>query len=118
MNKIILLGRLTKDPENVGKDSTVARFSLAVDRRFKREGHPDADFFDCVAFKGTGDFVMKYLSKGRAVLVEGSVEKEPFTTKDGRKGTSENVIVSSIDFADSKRKEEADDPMNEHLPFE
>ncbi len=105
MNKVILMGRLTRDPETRygGPTNTaIARFSLAVDRRFKREGQPTADFFNCTAFGRTGEFVEKYLRKGTKVLVEGEIQNDNYTNKDGNMVYSVRVIANNIEFAESK----------------
>ena len=76
MNKVIMMGRLTRDPEvryGGANNNAIARFSIAVDRRFKREGEPDADFFNCVAFGRTGEFVEKYLKKGTKIVIDGEL---------------------------------------------
>jgi single-strand DNA-binding protein len=106
MNKWIASGRLTRDPEvryGGANNTCVARFSLAVDRRYKKDNQPTADFFNCVAFGKTGEFVDKYLKKGTKVIVEGEVQNDNYKDKDGvmRYGTS--VAIGSIEFAESKR---------------
>jgi len=106
MNKIILMGRLTRDPEvrySQGANQTaVARFSLAVDRRFKREGDPDADFFNCTSFGKQAEFVEKYLRQGTKVVVTGRVQNDNYTNKEGQKVYSVQIIVEEIEFAESK----------------
>ena len=110
MNKVILMGRLTRDPEVRYSGSTnmaVARFSIAVDRRFKREGDPEADFFNCTAFGKQGEFVEKYLRKGTKILMEGEVRNDNYTDKDGRKVYGFNFVANSIEFAESKKAAES-----------
>ena len=106
MNKVILMGRLTRDPEvrySQGASQTaVARFSVAVDRRFKREGEPDADFFNCTAFGKQAEFVERYLHKGIKILLSGRVQNDNYTNKDGQMVYSVRVIVEEIEFAESK----------------
>ncbi len=106
MNKVILMGRLTRDPETRysqgEKQTAISRFSLAVDRRIKRDGQPDADFFNCTAFGKSGEFVEKYLKKGTKVLVEGSVQNNNYTDKDGVKHYDYVIVVETIEFAESK----------------
>ena len=89
MNKVILMGRLTRDPEvryTQGDNAmAIARYSLAVDRRFKRDGEPDADFINCVAFGKSGEFAEKYLKKGTKVAVVGRIQTGAYTNKDGQK---------------------------------
>lgn len=108
MNKWIAMGRLTKDPEirYGGTNNTcIARFNLAVDRRFKRDGQPEADFFSCTAFGKTGEFVEKYLKKGIKVVVEGEPQNDNYE-KDGVKHYGFQFIVNSLEFAESKKASE------------
>ncbi len=106
MNKVILMGRLTRDPEvrySQGASQTaIARFSLAVDRRWKREGEPDADFFNCTAFGRQAEFVEKYLRQGTKVVVTGRIQNDNYTNKEGQKVYSVQIIVEEIEFAESK----------------
>ena len=106
MNKVILMGRLTRDPEvrySQGANQTaVARFSIAVDRRFKREGEPDADFFNCTAFGKQAEFIERYLRKGVKVVVCGRIQNDNYTNKDGQMVYSVRVMVDEIEFAESK----------------
>ena len=106
MNKVILMGRLTRDPEvrySQGASQTaVARFSIAVDRRFKREGEPDADFFNCTSFGKQAEFVERYLHKGTKVVLSGRVQNDNYTNKDGQMVYSVRVMVDEIEFAESK----------------
>ena len=106
MNKVILMGRLTRDPEvrySQGASQTaVARFSIAVDRRFKREGEPDADFFNCTAFGKQAEFIERYLRKGVKVVVCGRIQNDNYTNKDGQMVYSVRVMVDEIEFAESK----------------
>lgn len=131
MNKIILMGRLVKDPEvSVSASGTsIAKFSIAVDRKFKREGDPSADFFNCVSFKTQAQFVENYLHKGTKVVVTGRIENNNYTNKEGRKVYDVRIMVEEIEFAESKSegksesKEESDGFLNvpdgliETLPF-
>lgn len=106
MNKVILMGRLTRDPEvrySQGASQTaVARFSVAVDRRFKREGEPDADFFNCTAFGKQAEFVERYLHKGIKIVLCGRVQNDNYTNKEGQMVYSVRVMVDEIEFAESK----------------
>lgn len=112
MNRVILCGRLTKDPEvrySQGATPTaVARLSLAVNRKWKREGEPDADFFNCTAFKGQAEFIEKYLKKGSKVLISGRVQNDNYTNKDGQKVYAVNVMIEEIEFAESKNSGQQD----------
>ena len=106
MNKVILMGRLTRDPEvrySQGASQTaIARFSIAVDRRFKREGEPDADFFNCTCFGKQAEFVERYLHKGVKVVLSGRVQNDNYTNKDGQMVYSVRIMVDEIEFAESK----------------
>jgi len=106
MNKVILMGRLTRDPEvrySQGANPTaVARFSIAVDRRFKREGEPDADFFNCTAFGKQAEFIERYLRKGVKILTTGRIQNDNYTNKDGQMVYSVRIMVEEIEFAESK----------------
>ena len=108
MNKIAMLGRLTKDPETRYSQSTepiaVTRYSLAVNRKFKRQGEPDADFFNCVAFGKTGEFAEKYFKKGQQVAISGRLENRSWEDKAGTKRTITEIVVEEQDFAESKRE--------------
>ena len=107
MNKVILMGRLTRDPEvrySQGEQSmAIARYSLAVDRRFKREGDQQtADFINCVAFGRQGEFAEKYLRKGMKIAVTGRIQTGSYTNKDGQKVYTTDVVVEEHEFAESK----------------
>ena len=106
MNKVILMGRLTRDPEvrySQGANQTaVARFSVAVDRRFKRDGEPDADFFNCTAFGKQAEFIERYLRKGIKVVLAGRIQNDNYTNKEGQMVYSVRVMVDEIEFAESK----------------
>lgn len=106
MNKVILMGRLTRDPEvrysQGASQTTVARYSIAVDRRFKREGEPDADFFNCTAFGKQAEFVERYLHKGTKILMSGRVQNDNYTNKDGQMVYSVRILAEEIEFAESK----------------
>ena len=104
MNKVILMGRLTRDPEvryGGANNTAIAKISIAVDRRFKREGQPEADFFNCTAFGKTGEFVEKYLRKGTKVVLDGEIQNDNYE-KDGVKHYSTQIIINQIEFAESK----------------
>ena len=113
MNKVILMGRLTRDPEvrySQGASQTaVGRFSIAVDRRFKREGEPDADFFNCTCFGKQAEFVERYLHKGTKIVVSGRIQNDNYTNKDGQTVYSVRVMVEEIEFAESKNAQGSND---------
>ena len=107
MNKAILMGRLTRDPEvrySQGENSTaVARFTLAVDRRFKRAGETqEADFIGCVAFGKQAEFVEKYFKQGMKMVIVGRIQTGSYTNKDGQKVYTTDVVAEEIEFAESK----------------
>lgn len=114
MNKVILMGRLTRDPEvrySQGEQSmAVARYSLAVDRKFKREGDAQtADFINCVAFGKSGEFAEKYLRKGIKIVVTGRIQTGSYTNKDGQKVYTTDVVVEEHEFAESKASSQNND---------
>ena len=106
MNKVILMGRLTRDPEvrysQGDQPMAIARFSLAVDRRFKKDGEQSADFITCVAFGKTGEFIERYAHQGTKLVVEGRIQTGSYTNKDGVKVYTTEVIVENTEFAESK----------------
>ena len=106
LNKIILMGRLTRDPElrHTGNGTAVVSFSLAVDRDFKSQsGEKETDFIDIVAWRSTAEFVSKYFSKGRMAVVEGRLQIRDWTDKDGAKRRTVEVVADNVYFGDSKR---------------
>ena len=105
LNTIILMGRLTRDPElrRTGSGTAVASFSLAVDRDYKdQNGEKETDFIDCVAWRSTAEFASKYFPKGRMAVVEGRLQIRDWNDKDGNKRRSAEVVVDQMYFADSK----------------
>ena len=107
LNKIILMGRLTRDPElrQTGSGTPVASFALAVDRDFKsRDGEKETDFIDVVAWRNTAEFVSKYFTKGRMAVVEGRLQIREWAANDGSKRRSAEVIAENVYFGDSKKE--------------
>lgn len=106
MNKAILMGRLTRDPEvrySAGENSlAIARYTLAVDRRFKRDGEASADFISCVAFGKSAEFAEKYFRQGIKIAVSGRIQTGSYTNRDGQKVYTTEVIVDDQEFAESK----------------
>ena len=106
MNKVILMGRLTRDPEvrySAGENSmAIARYTLAVDRRFKRDGEATADFIGCVAFGRQAEFAEKYFRQGIRITVCGRIQTGSYTNKDGQKVYTTDVVVEQVEFAESK----------------
>jgi single-strand DNA-binding protein len=135
MNQIILCGRLCSDPDvRYGTNSNaIAKFSIAVDRRFKRDGQPTADFFNCVAFGKTGEFIEKYFHKGSKILLSGEMQNNNYKNKEGQMVYGFQVAVNNVEFAESKsqqnnvqqaKPQQADtdfiqipDGIEEELPF-
>jgi len=111
MNKVILLGRLTKDPEIRYSQSAepvcVSRFTVAVDRRFKKEGEPDADFINCVAFRRTAEFIERYIKKGMMVSVCGSLTVRSYDDNTGQRRWITEVSAEEVNFAESRAAYEA-----------
>lgn len=117
MNKVILLGRLTRDAEmrySQGNSPTaIARFSLAVQRRYKRDSEPDCDFINCIAFGKQAEFIEKYVSKGTKLVVEGRIQTGSYTNKDGVKIYTTDIVVENCEFAESKNAAQQNDGGNQ-----
>lgn len=111
MNKVVLVGRLTRDPEvrySQGDSATaVARYTLAVDRRFKRDNEPTADFIPCVVFGRSAEFAEKYFRQGLRVSISGRIQTGSYTNKEGVKVYTTEVIVEDQEFAESRAESEA-----------
>ena len=107
LNHIVIMGRLTRDPElrRTGSGVAVASFSVAVDRDIanKESGERETDFIDCVAWRGTGEFVSKYFQKGSMIVVSGRLQIRSWTDKDGNKRRSAEIVADNVYFGDSKR---------------
>lgn len=126
LNHIVIMGRMTRDPElrRTASGTAVASFTLAVDRDFAaKDAQRETDFIDCVAWRPTGEFVSKYFSKGRMAVVSGRLLIRPWTDKDGNNRRSAEVIVENIYFGDSRReapeeaKEAVDGGYSDDLPL-
>ena len=116
MNKVVLMGRLTRDPEvrySQGENSlAIARFTLAVDRRFNRSNggdEPTADFINCVEFGRQAEFAEKYLKKGTKIVCEGRIQTGSYTNKDGQKVFTTEVVIENQEFAESKSNQSGQD---------
>lgn len=107
VNKTILLGRLTRDPDvrytQAKEPMAIAKFSLAVNRKIKRDGEPDADFFNVTAFGALGKFAEKYLKRGTQIVLTGRIQNDNYTNKNGEKVYSVQIIAEEINFAESKK---------------
>ena len=111
LNKVVIMGRFTKDPElrRTGSGTAVTSFSLACDRDFKSQsGEKETDFIEVVAWKNTAEFVSKYFGKGRMAVVDGRLQIRDWTDKDGNRRTTAEVVADNVYFADSKRSESND----------
>ena len=115
MNRVELIGRLTKDPEERYTQTTntmVANFTLAVNRRYKKEGEPDADFINCVAWKKTAEFVVKHFKKGNQIGLAGRIQTRSYEDQNGNKRFITEIIAEEIYFADGKKNEEPEEPTD------
>lgn len=132
MNKVELIGRLTREPDvrysQAAEPMAIARYTLAVDRKFKRDGQQTADFISCVAFGKQGEFAEKYLHKGTKIAVIGRIQTGSYNNKDGQKVYTTDVVAEEHEFVESKKEEtqpETDangfvnipDSIDEELPF-
>ena len=113
MNSVILIGRLTKDPE--GKAESYARFTLAVDDRPNKDGEKKTNFISCVAFNKTGDFVLKWLKQGTKIAIQGRITTGSYE-KDGVKKYTTDVVAESVEFAESKKTEETQETQEAPPP--
>lgn len=107
MNKVILMGRIVRDPDvrysqGANGSTAVARYTLAVDRKFKQEGQPTADFINCIAFGKLGEFAEKYLKQGIKIAVTGRIQTGSYTNKDGQKVYTTDVVIEEQEFCESK----------------
>lgn len=115
LNKIILMGRLTKDPElrhTTNKAIPFANFSLAVDRNYLKDGEKETDFFDIVAWQNRAEFVSQYFSKGQQVCVEGRLQRRKYEDNEGRNRYAYEIIADSVYFAGYKRSEGESDTQD------
>ncbi len=120
MNKVILLGNLTRDPEirysQGEKQMAVARFSLAVNRRFSCQGDTDTDFFNCTAFGKQAEFVEKYFKQGSRMLLTGRVQNDNYTNKNGERVYSVQIMADEIEFAERKSAQSNNQTQNQNQP--
>lgn len=122
MNKVILLGNLTRDPEirysQGEKQMAVARFSLAVNRRFAKDGETNADFLNCTAFGKTAEFVEKYFRQGSRMGLVGRIENNNYTNKNGEKVYSVQIMVEEVEFAERKSAQSNNQTQNQNQPVQ
>ena len=112
MNKVILMGRLTRDPDvryGTGERSTtIARYTLAADRKYKQEGQQNADFIQCIAFGKSAEFAEKYFRKGMKIAITGRIQTGSYTNKEGQKVYTTDVVIEEQEFAEGKNASGAD----------
>lgn len=115
---MILIGRLTRDPEvrYSDKGNSVARFAIAVDRQFKKENEQNADFINTVAFGKTAEFIEKYFFQGNRIVVEGRIQTGSYTNQDGQKVYTTDVVAERVEFGESKNSNSANGSANESRP--
>lgn len=120
MNKVILMGRLVRDPEvrysQGNNPMAIARYTLAVDRKFKRDGEASADFINCIAFGKNGEFAEKYLRKGIKIVVAGRIQTGSYTNNGGQKVYTTDVVVEEHEFAESKNASQRNEKNNRPQP--
>ena len=120
MNKVILMGRLTRDPEvrySAGENAlAIARYTLAVDRRFRRDGEATADFISCVSFGRAAEFAEKYFRQGLKIVVSGRIQTGSYTNRDGQKVYTTEVVVEEQEFAESKNASSANTQSYQAAP--
>lgn len=112
LNHATIMGRLTRDPElrRTGSGIAVTSFTVAVDRDFTNNGERECDFFDCVAWRGAGEFVARNFSKGKMIVVDGRLQERKWTDKDGNKRRTIEIVADNIYFGDTKKSEPAYTP--------
>ena len=122
MNKVILMGRLTRDPDvrySAGDNAlAIARYTLAVDRRFHRENEAAADFIPCISFGKTAEFVEKYFRQGMKIVISGRIQTGSYTNREGRKVYTKEVVVEEQEFAESKAQNQNQPPAQTAKPAE
>ena len=120
VNRVILMGRIVRDPEirysQGEKQIAIARFSLAVNRRFANDGETNADFFNCTAFGKTAEFVEKYFRQGSRMSLVGRIENNNYTNKNGEKVYSVQIMVEEVEFAERKSAQSNNQTQNQNKP--
>lgn len=111
MNNVCLVGRLTRDPDVRCAQSGIAvtRFNIAIDRRFKKDGEQTTDFINCISFGKTAEFIEKYFSKGQRIGLTGRIQTGSYTSKEGQRVYTTDVIAENVEFVESKRQDEQND---------
>lgn len=117
MNRVVLIGRLTRNPEirKTTSGTSVSNFTLAVNRRTTQEGQPDADFISCVAWNKTADLIYQYLHKGSLIGVEGRIQTRSYDDRSGNRVYVTEVVADSVQFLESKKSDETNLPENEQI---
>lgn len=119
MNKVILMGRLTRDPDarysSGEKPMAIARYTMAVDRRFKRDGEANVDFIGCVAFGRQAEFAEKYFRQGIKIAISGRIQTGSYTNKDGNKVYTTDIVVEDQEFAESKHSQISVGQQDKHV---
>lgn len=119
MNKVVLMGRLTRDPEvryGGANNTATARYTIAVDRKFKRDGEQNADFIPCICFGKSAEFVEKYFRQGMRITICGRIQTGSYTNKDGQKVYTTDVVVEEQEFAESKNASQANNNSSNNVP--
>lgn len=119
LNHVVIMGRLTRDPElrRTGSGVAVTSFTVAVERDIaNKDGERETDFFDCVAWRGTGEFVAKHFRKGQMIVVEGSLQVRNWTDKDGNKRRNTEINADACYFGDSKKDAPSESPAQNNTP--
>lgn len=119
MNKVILIGRLTKEPQlkyTLGKNTAVCQFTIAVDRRFKTDNQPTADFIPVVAWRQTAEFVSKYFTKGSRIAVIGSIQTRSWDDDEGQRHYATEVVADNVEFCESKKDSTSSGPVKAPNP--
>ena len=124
MNKVLIIGNLTRDPEllTTSNDNSVCKFTIAANRKFKNaDGEYDVDFINCVAWRKTGEFINKYFNKGKKIAVEGMIQTRKYEDKQGNNRTAVDVVVDQAEFVESKQSNKNTDDFeqvpDDDLPF-
>lgn len=122
MNKWLGIGRLTRDPDirytNGSEPMAIARFTVAVDRRFKKDGDQEADFISCVAFGKNGEFAEKYLHKGLKIAVEGRIQTGSYDDRTGKKVYTTDIVVEHMEFVESKKENKGNNAETEDYSWQ
>lgn len=115
MNRVILLGRLTRDPElrQTANNVAVASFAVAVNRPYQKDKEREADFIECAAWRGTGEFVARYFAKGDPIMLEGRLQVRSYEDKQGNKRRAYEVVCENVEFTGSRERRPPDDPQEQ-----